>query len=142
MDTRVDHLPSLFPYVAICPLLHYWPLSLSTLVTSLIPSVAAENTVPLFPLTSQSEKPPTSSPHACPPSPEGRSHQLEPTARGGCSIGFYLALISFILSYLIAIHCAHLDCVITVFSLRLLHPHCVYCVPTASIASPLHLLHS
>ena len=74
-------------------LLHCWPLSLITLVTSLIPSVAAENTVPLFPLSSQSEKPPTSSPLACPPSPEDRSHQLEPTTRGGCSIGFYLALI-------------------------------------------------
>src|SRR5258707_15486074 len=69
MDTRVDHLPSSFPYVAICPLLHYWHLSLSTLVTSLIPSVAAKNGVPLFPLTSQSEKPPMSSPLACPPSP-------------------------------------------------------------------------
>src|SRR5258705_6834245 len=49
MDTRVDHLPSSFPYVAICPLLHYWPLSLSTLVTSLIPSVAAEKYSSPFP---------------------------------------------------------------------------------------------
>src|SRR5258707_8123408 len=71
-------------------LLHYWPLSLSTLVTPLIPSVAAENRVPLFPLTYQSEKPPTSSPLACPPSPERRPHQLEPTARDGCSIRFYV----------------------------------------------------
>src|SRR5882762_8192388 len=47
-------------------LLHCWPLSLITLVTSLIPSVAAENTVPPSPLSSQSEKPPTSSPLTCP----------------------------------------------------------------------------